>query len=302
MYTPRRLTFVIPPDGDGLKVKFLLQHRLRLSTTAIKYAKTTTNGILLDGLPIFVSAIARNGQTLSVLVGDVSIDSSLTPEEGLLNIVYEDKDILIINKEAGIVVHPTLTHKEHTLANFVSHYYQKTGQSIRFRPVHRLDKGTSGLLCIAKHAHAQERLKQQLHTADFQRIYLAICEGTPSPTIGTIDAPIAQAEDSVIKRRVSPIGLPATTHYELMHSHGDYSLVRLTLSTGRTHQIRLHMAHLGHPLVGDFLYGTENPSLIPRTALHATELSLLHPITEKPLSWQAPLPPDMARLLEASLP
>lgn len=297
MYTPRRLSFIVPPHMDGVRVKSILQDNLHLSNTAIKHAKTTPDGLLLDGVPVFVSAIVRERQILSVLVGDVSPEPNLIPQEGSLHIVYEDEDILIVNKEAGIVVHPTRTHKEDTLGNFVAHYYQTTKQPIPFRPVHRLDRGTSGLLCIAKHAHAQERLKGQLHTAQFQRIYLAVCEGTPAPSTGTIDAPIAQPEDSVIKRVVSPTGAPATTHYEVIQSHGAYSLVRLALATGRTHQIRVHMAHIGHPLVGDFLYGTENHGLISRTALHATALSLTHPIAEERLSWQVPLPPDMAQLM-----
>lgn len=279
-------------------MKSILQQELNLSNTAIKHAKNTPNGILLDGQPVYVSATASCGQVLSVLVGDVAVKNPLTPTEGDLDIIYEDEDILIVSKAAGMVVHPTLNYRDNTLGHWVSYHYQHTGQALAFRPVHRLDRGTSGLLCIAKHAHAQEVLKNQLHSPAFRRIYWAVCVGVPTPTRGVIDAPIARAEDSIIMRQVSPQGQEATTHYQVLQVGGGHSLIELELTTGRTHQIRVHMAHIGHPLVGDFLYGTENHSLIPRTALHAAKLTILHPITKQTLTWKAPLPPDMTALIE----
>ena len=295
---PRSLTLTVPPQLEGQTVDVLLRQVLRLSGTSVKRAKAVPGGITLDGIPVFVSHRAPAGARLSVVVGDTAADGSVVPVPGPLEIVFEDQDLLILNKAPGVPVHPGPGHQDDTLGNFVAHYYKMTGQIAAFRPVHRLDRGTSGLLCVARHAHAQEVLKGQLHTAAFSRTYLAVCEGRPSPERGVVDAPIGRAEGSAIRREVRPDGAPARTRYEVVEEAGGRSLLRLELETGRTHQIRVHMAHLGHPLTGDFLYGTEDPSLITRPALHAAEISLVHPVTGRPHTWQAPLPEDMAALLQ----
>ena len=166
-----------------------------------------------------------------------------------------------------------------------------------FHPVHRLDKGTSGLVVVAKHAHAQEKLKNQLHTNEFCRVYLAVCDGMPSGPSGTVDAPIGPVEGSLIAREVRSDGRPARTHYRVLQACGPRSLVELELETGRTHQIRVHMAHIGCPLTGDFLYGTEDRALIGRPALHSARLELTHPITGERLCFSAPVPADMALMI-----
>ena len=150
---------------------------------------------------------------------------------------------------------------------------------------------------VAKHPHAQEQLKGQLHTPAFRRIYLAVCEGTPRPPEGRIDAPIGRVPGSLMARQVDPAGQPASTRYRVLRTGQGRALVELELDTGRTHQIRVHMAHTGHPLIGDFLYGTEDHSLISRPALHSARLSLRHPVTGEPMAWEQPLPEDMARLV-----
>ena len=166
-----------------------------------------------------------------------------------------------------------------------------------FHPVHRLDKGTSGLLVAAKHPHAQEKLKNQLHTGDFRRVYLAVCDGIPPEPAGMIDAPIGPAEGSLTAREVRPDGKPARTHYKVVRTWGSRALVELELETGRTHQIRVHMAHIGCPLTGDFLYGAEDKALIGRPALHSARLELTHPVTGERLAFSVPLPADMAALI-----
>ena len=176
-------------------------------------------------------------------------------------------------------------------------YYKNKGVEADFHPVHRLDKGTSGLLVVAKHPHAQEKLKGQLHTAEFRRTYLAVCVGSPPAEAGEVDAPIGMAEGSILARAVRPDGLPAKTRYRVLARRGGLSLVRLELVTGRTHQVRVHMAHLGCPLAGDFLYGAEDPDLIPRPALHSWRLEVRQPVTGEELRFQVPLPGDMRRLL-----
>ena len=159
------------------------------------------------------------------------------------------------------------------------------------------DRGTSGLMAVAKHPHAQEVLKGQLHTPAFRRVYLAVCDGGPQPPSGVVDAPLGPREGSLVEQMVRPDGKDARTRYETLSRSGGRSLVRLELDTGRTHQIRVHMASLGCPLTGDFLYGYEDRSLISRPALHSVQLSLRQPVTGQELSFTLPLPEDMARLL-----
>ena len=294
---PRRLTLTVEEEQDGQTVDTLLRRTLRLSGTSVKRAKRAEDGIRLDGVPVYVTARAAAGQVLSVLVGDTEGEIGLTPTPGDLPIVYEDGDLLLLDKPAGRPVHPGPGHFDDTIGNLLTYYYKKTGQTVKFRPVNRLDRGTSGLMCAAKHAHAHERLKEQLHSSAFRRIYLAVCDGVPPEEAGTVDAPIGRAEGSLLAREVRPDGAPARTRYQVLGRHQGRSLLRLELDTGRTHQIRVHMAWLGCPLTGDFLYGTEDRALIGRTALHSAGLSLIHPVTGAPVIRTSLLPADMAALI-----
>ena len=294
----RRLDWVVEADSEGVRVDTLLRSRLHLSGTVIRRVKWLEDGILVDGQRVNTRFVPKVGQTLSVRLSLPQRLSGVVPAPGNLDIVYEDEDIIVVNKAAGVSVHPGPGHYKDTLGNFLVHYYERTDQPADFHPVHRLDRGTSGLLVSAKHAHAQERLKEQLHTPDFRRVYLAVCEGEPTPPAGLVDAPIGPVEGSLMAQQVREDGKPACTHYEVLQGAGDRALLRLELETGRTHQIRVHMAHIGHPLTGDFLYGTEDHSLIDRTALHSHALEFRHPITGGKLCFSQPLPADMMRLLE----
>ena len=295
--SPRRLTLTVTPDQAGRKVDTLLRSALGLSGTVIRRVKWLPDGILLDGLRVHTDVRPRAGQTLSVLVADGTRRSGIVPAPGPLEIVYEDPDLLVLNKAPGVAVHPGPGHFSDTIGNFLLDYYDKTGVQADFHPVHRLDRGTSGLLVVAKHPHAQEVLKKALHTPDFRRFYLAVCEGAPQPPAGLIDAPIGPVPGSLMAQQVAPDGRPSRTRYETLSVSKGRALLRLELETGRTHQIRVHLAHLGHPLAGDFLYGTEDPALIPRPALHSAELRFLQPVTGEPLQFSLPLPADMANLL-----
>ncbi len=295
---PRRLDLTVTRELAGIRVDTLLRKRLNLSGTVIRRIKWLEDGILLDGLRVNTRAVPREGQVLSVRLSDPERTSGIVPTAGPLDIVYEDRDLIVLNKAPGLSVHPGPGHFSDTLGNFLIHYYNESGEEADFHPVHRLDRGTAGLLVAAKHPHAQERLKVQLHTPAFQRIYLAVCEGVPVSAAGTIDAPLGPVEGSLMAQQVRPDGKAARTHYQVLKTVNGRALVRLELETGRTHQIRVHMAHMGCPLTGDFLYGTEDHDLIPRPALHSCQLALDHPITGERLRFTQPLPEDMARLLK----
>ena len=293
----RRVCLTVPPERAGQKVDTLLRKELGLSGTVIRRIKWLPDGILLDGTRVFTSCRVEPGQVLSVRLSDPEVRSGVVPAPGPLDIVYEDGDLLVVNKAPGVLVHPGTGHFSDTIGNFLMEYYKNQGIEADFHPVHRLDKGTSGLLVVAKHPHAQERLKGQLHTAEFRRTYLAVCLGSPPAEAGEVDAPIGMAEGSILARAVRPDGLPAKTRYQVLKRRGDRTLVRLELVTGRTHQVRVHMAYLGCPLAGDFLYGVEDPDLIGRPALHSWRLEVRQPVTGEQLTFQAALPEDMARLM-----
>ncbi|MBQ3557439.1 MAG: RluA family pseudouridine synthase, partial [Oscillospiraceae bacterium] len=190
MERERRLEFAVTQDCAGVRVDTLLRSRLHLSGTVIKRIKWLDDGILADGKRVNTRFVPQVGQVLSVRLSDPERRSGVVPTQGELDIVYEDEDIVVVNKAAGVSVHPGPGHYDDTLGNFLVYHFVQTGQQADFHPVHRLDRGTSGLLVCAKHAHGQERLKLQLHTPDFVRTYLAVCEGTPQPGAGTIDAPM----------------------------------------------------------------------------------------------------------------
>lgn len=293
----RTLTLTITPAHAGKDINTLLRRELHLSAADVRRAKALPQGILLDGTPVFTTARVQLEQTLSVVVGDQEGSDTIEPVPGPLDIRYEDEDLLIVDKAGGVPVHPSQGHHGDTLANFILHHYQSQGLTAGFHPVNRLDRGTSGLMAVAKHAYAHQRLQTQLQTGELRRRYLAICQGTPPQEEGWVDQPIRRLPGSVLMRQVHPQGAPARTHYRLLRRGGGRSLVELVLDTGRTHQIRVHMAFLGCPLAGDFLYGEELPELPERFALHSAALRLLQPVNGEEITLTSPLPPALEALL-----
>ena len=289
----RRLELMVEQEQ---KVDVLLRRQLGCSSAVIRTAKGYEDGILLDGAHATTADIAKPGQMLSILISDRE-NGDLETASGPVELAYEDRDLLVVNKAAGVAVHPGPGHHKDTLGNFLTDYYQKQGIPFIYRPAHRLDRHTSGLMVVARNAHVQELLKHQLHTGSFHRTYLAVCQGVPRQEQGVIDMPIGRADGSVLMRQVRSDGARAVTHYQLISTNGQRSLVQLRLETGRTHQIRVHMAWMGHPLVGDFLYGVEDKTLIDRTALHSWQLALTQPLTGEEIRLTAPLPQDMESLL-----
>lgn len=295
----RYLSCTVSQERSGCEVGTLLRRELGLSAGLIKRIKWLEDGIALDGRRATTRARCLDGQVLRVRLSDSVRRSGIMPHAGPLQILHEDADLIVLNKAPGVTVHPGLGHWSDTLGSYLLAYYDRCGIPADFHPVHRLDKGTSGAMVIAKHAHAQEILRRRLHSDAFCREYLAVCDGAPPQDAGVVDLPLAHAGDSVIRQEICPDGCFACTEYRVLYRGAVRSLLRLRLRTGRTHQIRVHMAAIGCPLTGDFLYGTEDPALISRPALHSWKLSFLHPITDLPLAFCVPLPEDLARLLPA---
>lgn len=261
---------------------------------AIVQLKKTQEGIKRNNIWAYVNEKLVTGDILSLhLVEDVN-DTSILPLYVPLDILYEDEDLLVLNKAANMPIHPSMNHHEGTIANGLLYYFQEKGEDFTFRCINRLDRDTSGLTIVAKHLLSAGILSRQVSNREIKRTYRAICQGK-APVSGTIDAPIARAFDSTIERCVDyQNGEKAITHYTRIDydEEKDVSLLELRLETGRTHQIRVHLKHIGHPIIGDFLY---NPDfrLCDRQALHSYSLSFIHPLTQKEMHFTSPLPEDL---------
>lgn len=295
-----KLELVVAAEQTGRTVRSLLKGGLGLSTARINRLKRTDSGITVNGTRVFTSAVLQAGDHLEVNLDAAERAAGTVPVPMALDILYEDEHLLVINKCAPLAVIPSsLAKEEPTLANGLAYYL---GPGSSFHPVNRLDRGTTGLLAAAKNGYIHDRLRRQLHSGDFRRKYLAVCQGVPQPEAGRIDLPIGREPGSAIKRRIDlEGGQSAQTDYCVLQTawgEEKMSLVELTPHTGRTHQLRVHMAAIGCPLTGDWLYGREDRERIARPALHAAQLELVHPVTGERLSAAAPLPEDMKKLLE----
>ena len=273
----------IGPAEDGAQLLTVLR-RAGFSTGMIRRLKQP-GGLLLDGAPCTVRTRVCAGQTLT-LTWQEAPSAAVAPAPLPLNVVYEDDHLLAVNKPAGMPVHPSAGHRGDTLANAFAAAYPR----LTFRPVNRLDRYTTGLVLIAKTPMAAAALGAQLRQGQVQKTYWAVTEGLPNPPAGRIDAPIGRVPGSVLKRQIDPAGKPAVTDYAVLETRGDRALVEVRPHTGRTHQIRVHMARLGCPLAGDWLYGKEEPG--KTFLLHCRALAFTHPATVAPLTLQAEAPPD----------
>lgn len=287
---------------DGCTVKQILTGKWKLGSGQIKKAKFRENGILVNGKRVTVRHVLKEGEFLEVLLEEKSFGSShLIPVTGDLHILYEDADLLAVEKPAGLVCHPSGGHYCDSMANLVVGYFAGKGEGYVVRLAGRLDKGTSGILLYAKHAPALTDLERQRADGRMRKEYLAILEGCPDRERGVIDQPMGPDPAVPMKQRVcSPQegGLRSLTRYEICGKSGDlrYAFARITIETGRTHQIRTHMSWLGYPLVGDSLYG--GSTTLPRPALHAGKLTVQHPVSGKKLEFYSALPADMQNFLE----
>ena len=291
------LTCIISAEDDNRLAWRVARSTLGLSARQLARVKVS-NGLKLDGVSIHADVRVRSGQRLSAEVPEEQPEYRAPYDDKPVNIVYEDEDILVIDKPAPLATQYSHKQEDNALENRLSWYFRDDPNFV-FRPVNRLDKGTSGLLCAAKNPWSQHMLTKTLHTDAVVREYLAVCCGTPEPESGTIDLPIGKISEASVKRIITPEGAHSKTDYRVLSVYNDLSLVLLRLHSGRTHQIRVHMSAIGCPVYGDFLYGTEDTSnLAGRQALHSTFLSFIHPQSGIRLSFYSPMPAELARLVQ----
>ena len=272
------MEYRVGPEEAGKKVREILRGPMGVSYTAMKSAKW--NGrIRMNGEPVHTDAKVAEGDLVSIEWEEDVPVYQLNPFELPLEIPYEDEHLMAVVKPGGIASQSSRNHPDDSLENAIFSYFGCPENYI-YRPVNRLDKGTGGLMIVAKTPHAQHLLQRELHTPAFRRRYLALTDGTPAEKEGVLDYPIAKVPGATIKRMIGPDGKPSRTRYRVLREEGNGALMLLELETGRTHQIRVHLSHIGCPVRGDFLYGREQPDQFPGCfALHSAMVELRHPIT-----------------------
>lgn len=290
------LTVRITEKDAGRKIKYFARSEMKISYSQY-CAMKASDGLQVNGVPVHANYLLRAGDIVTAALPEGGGSKEVLPENLPVNIVYADDDLLIVDKDAPLACQCTPKQPTGTLENRLAWLYREQGDFV-FRPVNRLDRGTSGLMAVARHAHAYQLLQSQLHTPRFVREYLAVVEGELAGE-GRIDLPIAK-EDAATVRRVVDLeqGKPAVTHYRTLSFGNGRTLVRLRLETGRTHQIRVHLAALGHPVAGDFLYGHELAELPGRFALHSAAIELDQPLTGERICIESPLPEELRILLQ----
>ncbi|MBN8207244.1 RluA family pseudouridine synthase [Bacillus sp. NTK071] len=289
------MKWIVKQEEEGMLVReFLLQGK-SLSRSMLTDIKFKGGRICVNGVSCNVRTVLHDGDNVEITFPEEEISESMTPMDLPLHIIYEDEHFLLVNKEANLPTIPS-RHSVGSLAQAVLYYYKKMKLNRTIHAVNRLDRDTSGLVLFAKHRFAHDLLSKQQRTKEMKRMYLAFVHGGLHGN-GKVNAPIGRREGSIIERTVRSDGQHAVTEYNVIESDETYSLLELSLQTGRTHQIRVHMASIGHALLGDDLYGGTN-ELILRQALHSAKLEFYHPFLERNLTFEADLPEDMKKLIQ----
>lgn len=275
-------------DKD-ISIKQILKEKLSVSENLIIKLKKH-NSIFVNNTPVYISYEISAGDVLTINLNFNEESDNIIPNKNInFDIIYEDEYMLVVDKPAGIPVHPSIAHFEDSLSNGVKYYFDFKNIHTKIRPVNRLDKDTSGIVIFAKSGYIQESLTRQMKKGIFKKYYIAILEGKLNEKKGTISAPIARKSGSIIEREINRNGASAISHYEVLKESDKYSKVEFLLETGRTHQIRLHSKYIGCPIVGDFLYGTPKNGL-NRHLLHAYRIELIHPISRQKIVLESKLP------------
>ena len=282
----------IVKDNKYQNINQILKQEFNISARLL-HKLIVEKHVLLNGCIVDTRNSIVDGDIVTVNLDFEEESENIVPTKMKLDIIFEDDGLLILNKPAGIAVHPSISHYQDSLSNGVKFYFDTIGLKRKIRPVNRLDLNTSGLIVFAKNEYVQESLIQQMNNHIFKKEYTAIVSGHFEDLSGTINLPIARKENSIIERCISPTGQEAITDYSVLREYSDCSIVKCSLKTGRTHQIRVHMAAIGHPLLGDSLYGMPSP-FINRQALHSYRICFVHPVSHKSLEFICELPEDMS--------
>lgn len=302
------IVFVADESDEGRGLRDVLRKRIGISRRLMIKLKTSEEGLTVNGRKALPYDKIHAGDTIELRM-ETETSDDIMPQEMPLDIAFEDEHLLVANKPAGIVVHPTTGRYLNTLANGIVHYWQSRGERVRFRPVNRLDEHTSGLVIVAKHKYAHQQLAAQMTADKVDKRYRAYAFGVPPAPGGEITGPIGRSDEDPHRRVVRPDGAPSLTFYETAETFGDEACaLDIRLGTGRTHQIRVHMTSIGCPLIGDGYYTDERwnasataarlSGVIGRQALHAVSLGFDHPVTGEPMRLTSALPDDIRRLEE----
>ena len=291
----RYLTYIIKPEESGITIKDYLKKK-SFSHALIANLKKYEDGIMVNGIRKYTDHHLVTDDELNVCIREKPTVSRIMATEIKLSVLYEDEDLMVVDKQAGIPIHPSRLNNTETLANAVANYLTDKGIDPVFHCINRLDKDTSGLTIIAKNMYAASLLSEMIRIRTIKRDYLAICEGIFRNKQGSVCAPITRNGTSMIRYVDHENGEYAETDYQVTGEGNGLSLVRLTLKTGKTHQIRVHMKHIGHPLIGDRLYNPDN-RIMERQALHAQKLTFTHPVTGMNISITSDIPADMESVI-----
>ena len=292
-----KLKYVVKKDEHFDNIKEVLKTKFEISDRLLLKLKKN-NLIFLNGSVANIKEPINSNDMVEISLDYDEDNTNIVPVKMDLKIVFEDDWLLILNKPAGYPIHPSMLHFEDSISNGVKYYFDSINLHKKIRPVNRLDKDTSGIVIFAKNEYAQECLVRQMKQNEFVKEYIAVCCGKFDSLVGTVNAPISRKDGSIIERCVNQNGDYAVTRYDVVQSNSNMSVVHLRIDTGRTHQIRVHMSYLGHPIVGDTLYGTAS-DLINRQALHSSSVTFYHPVTKQRLSFTAPLFDDMNNLIKS---
>lgn len=290
------------PEDAGTRIDRFLASHLDGVTRSAAQKLLEGGAVLINGKAVAKNYKLTGRETLSVTLPEAE-EADLVPQDIPLDVVYEDADVIVVNKPSGLVVHPAPGHSDGTLVNALLYHCgdSLSGVGGEKRPgiVHRIDRDTSGLIIAAKNDAAHLFLSAQLADHTLSRTYEAICAGNFRDDVGTVDAPIGRSRADRKKMAVAPDGRRAVTHWEVLERFNSWTHLRCRLETGRTHQIRVHMAHIGHPILGDTVYGAKKPVPgLTGQCLHAVELTFLHPRTKAPVTLSCPLPPEFESMLQ----
>ena len=290
------ITYTI--EENNKTIKQILKERLFISDRLLTFLKKNSLILYNNDKITNLNILARLNSTVTVDLNFEEDNNNIVPIKMDLKIIYEDEALLIIDKPAGIPVHPSILHYTNSLSNGVKYYFDSINLKKKIRPVNRLDRNTSGIVIFAKNQYIQECLIHQMQTKEFKKTYLAVVEGHLKKLNGTIDAPITRKENSIIERCVAENGEKSITHYKVLKQNFEknYDIVECLLETGRTHQIRVHLSYIGHTLIGYTLYGN-NSKYISRQALHAYKVEFIHPITNKLTQFTSDLPKDFVSFI-----